>query len=110
MARTRRRSAENAARGYGQPAEEEGYCQSVRLADEARKAVSEVMAACPRPDKASQPWEKSRLEYRKGRAHTAGACHPERRDGNKHERIVRYALLRGLRLTRTYYGIIPHES
>jgi len=83
----------------GSQPEEEGYCQSVRLADEARKAVSEVMAACPRPDKASQPWEKSRLEYQKGRARTAGGVPIlNARDGNKHERIVRYALLRGLRL------------
>jgi len=94
----------------GSRPEEDGYCQSVRLADEARRAVSEVLAASPKPDQASQPWEISCREYQLARARTVAGGVPilNARDGDKHERIVRSALLRGLQLSERVMRDYPH--
>jgi hypothetical protein len=96
----------------GSRPEEDGYCQSVRLADEARRAVSEVLAASPKPDQASQPWEISCREYQLARARTVAGGVPilNARDGDKHERIVRYALLRGLQLSERVMRDYPHMN
>ena len=48
-------------KAIGSQPEDEGFYQSIRLADEARKAVSELVTSIPKADKALKPWEKSRL-------------------------------------------------
>jgi hypothetical protein len=98
-------------KAMGSQPESEGYFQAVRLADEARKAVSELVAACPKADKAPKPWEKSRLEYQTARARTAGEVPIlNARDGDKHERIVRFALLRGLKLSKHVLQDYPYMT
>lgn len=86
-----------------------GYALALRLADEARKAVAEVIALMPKKEAARQPWQVRRLEFQEERALRAGrVLILNGRDGERHERAVRYALLQGLPVPPTVLKDYAH--
>ena len=90
--------------------EQEGYAQQTRLADEACKAVNELIQTLQEKARVPEPWEQTRQEYQTARAWTVAGGVPilNARDGERHERLVRRAVLLGLPVPENVLSYYPH--